>query len=48
MFGSFSIGDQEIESERDDLAFPVSKSAKDAESGSADYFASLPESQRCG
>lgn len=48
MFGSFSIGDQEIESQRDDLAFPVSKTAKDAESGSADYFASLPESQRCG
>lgn len=48
MFGSFSIGDQEIESERDDLAYPVSKVAKDAESGSADYFASLPESQRCG
>jgi len=48
MFGSFSIGDQEIESERDDLAFPVSKTAKDAESGSADYYASLPASQRCG
>ena len=48
MFGSFSIGDQEIESERDDLAFPASQSAKDASSGSADYFASLPESQRCG
>jgi hypothetical protein len=48
MFGSFNIGDQEIESDRDDLAFPVSSTAKDAESGSADYFASLPESQRCG
>lgn len=48
MFGSFNIGDQEIESERDDLAFPVSQTAKDAESGSADYYASLPESQRCG
>ena len=47
-FGSFSIGDQEIESERDDLAFPVSQTARDAESGSADYYASLPESQRCG
>jgi len=48
MFGSFNIGDQEIESERDDLAFPASQSAKDASSGSADYYASLPESQRCG
>jgi hypothetical protein len=48
MFGSFNIGDQEIESTRDDLAFPASESAKDASSGSADYYASLPESQRCG
>ncbi|HEX5862437.1 MAG TPA: hypothetical protein VFY58_11370 [Nocardioides sp.] len=48
MFGSFNIGDQEIESERDDLSFPASSTAKDAEGGSADYFASLPESQRCG
>ena len=48
MFGSFKIGNQEIESERDDVAFPVSKIAKDAESGSEDYVASLPESQRCG
>jgi hypothetical protein len=48
MFGSFNIGDQEIESERDDLAFPASSTAKDADSGSAEYFASLPESQRCG
>ena len=48
MFGSFNIGDQEIESERDDLSFPASSTAKDAAGGSADYFASLPESQRCG
>jgi hypothetical protein len=48
MFGSFNIGDQEIESERDDLAFPVSTSAKDAEANSGEYVASLPESQRCG
>jgi hypothetical protein len=48
MFGSFNIGDQEIESERDDLAFPVSKTAKDSDEASADYIASLPESQRCG
>jgi hypothetical protein len=48
MFGSFNIGDQEIESERDDLAYPVSQTAKDADDASADYIASLPESQRCG
>lgn len=48
LFGSFSIGDQEIESERTDLAFPASQSAKDAEEGSDSYAASLPESQRCG
>ena len=48
MFNSFSIGDQEIESERSDLAFPVSESAKDAAEGSDRYAASLPESQRCG
>ena len=48
MFGSFNIGDQEIESERDDLAFPVSKTAKDSGEASAEYIASLPESQRCG
>jgi hypothetical protein len=48
MFGSFNLGDQEIESERDDLAFPVSKTAKDSSEASADYIASLPESQRCG
>jgi len=47
-FGSFSIGDQEIESERSDLAFAVSQGAKDAEEGSEDFAASLPESQRCG
>jgi hypothetical protein len=48
MFGSFNLGDQEIESERDDLAFPVSKTAKDSSEASSDYIASLPESQRCG
>jgi hypothetical protein len=48
MFGSFSIGDQEIQSERSDIAFAVSESAKDAEEGSESYAASLPESQRCG
>ena len=47
-FGSFSIGDQEIQSERSDLAFGVSEGAKDAEEGSESYAASLPESQRCG
>lgn len=48
MFGSFNIGDQQIESERDDVAFPVSQVAKDAEANDPDYAASLPESQRCG
>lgn len=48
MFGSFNIGDQEIESERDDVAFPVSQAAKDAEANDPEYAASLPESQRCG
>ena len=47
-FDSFSIGAQEIKSERSDLAFGVSKAAKDAEEGSDGYAASLPESQRCG
>lgn len=48
LFESFSIGDQEIVSERSDLAFAVSQSAKDAEEASDSYAASLPESQRCG
>jgi hypothetical protein len=48
MFGSFSIGEQEIESERSDLAFAVSESAKSADEGADGYAASLPESQRCG
>jgi peptidyl-prolyl cis-trans isomerase SurA len=47
-FDSFSIGAQEIKSERSDLAFGVSKAAKDAEEGADSYGASLPESQRCG
>ena len=47
-FGSFSIGDQQIQSERSDLAFGVSEEAKDAEEGSESYAASLPRSQRCG
>jgi hypothetical protein len=48
MFDSFSIGDQEIQSERSDIAFGVSEAAKDAEAGSDSYAASLPASQRCG
>lgn len=48
LFGSFSIGDQEIKSERSDLAFAASDTAKQAEQGSDDYAAALPDSQRCG
>ena len=48
LFNSFRIGDQEIESERSDLAFAVSGTAKDAEGGSEEYASSLPKSQRCG
>jgi hypothetical protein len=48
LFDSFRIGEQEIESERSDLGFGVSESAKGAEDGSDSYVSSLPESQRCG
>lgn len=47
LFESFTIGDDQVESVRDDLSVPVSDFAKSAVSTEDGFPEALPESQRC-